>query len=134
MTAKACQDALDTLFQANAAVKAALGTPPRLFDAPVKMAAYPFAMWRRWETRPIDASGTPTQEHIATLELVSRQTGTQEARLALEALAACLSGPSPPAIGAKIILALPVYSDVMRANDGRTWLGILRLKVIAEPM
>jgi hypothetical protein len=133
MTAKACQDALDAAFKADSGVIAALGNPVRIYDAPVKMGAMPFALWRRWETRNVDASGGVTHEHVATLELVSKQTGASEARQAVAALAVCANGPVPVAVGAKIVLVLPVYSDVMRTSDGRSWLGIVRLKIIAEP-
>ena len=132
MTALACQQALEAAFKADPAVRFALGNPARIFDAPVKLAAYPFAVWRRWETRSADASGVATEEHIATLEVVCRQSGAEEARKAVAALAACASGPRPSASGARIVLVLPVYSDVMRAVDGRTWLGIVRLRIIAE--
>jgi hypothetical protein len=134
MTAKACQDALDSAFKADASVVAVLGNPARIYDAPVKMAALPFAVWRRWETRNIDASGVTTHEHIATLEVVSKQTGASEARAAVSALASRANGVAPDAIGARIVLVLPVYSDVMRAVDGKTWLGIVRLKIISEPL
>jgi Protein of unknown function (DUF3168) len=134
MTAKACQDALDIAFKADAAVIASLGNPARIYGAPVKMGAMPFAVWRRWETRNVDASGAPTHEHVATLEVVSKQTGADEARAAVAALAARASGLVPAAVGAKIVLVLPVYSDVMRSTDGRSWLGIVRLKIIAEPI
>lgn len=134
MTAKACQDALDSAFKADSTIRSVLGNPVRLYDAPVKMGAMPFAVWRRWETRTIDASDSLTHEHIATLEVVSKQTETAHARAAIAALMTCASGPAPSAIGAKIVLVLPVYSDVMRSVDGRSWLGILRLKIIAEPI
>jgi hypothetical protein len=133
MTAKACQEALEAAFKADTGVIAALGNPVRIYDAPVKMAALPFAVWRRFETRTLDSSGGITHEHIATLEVVCKQSGANEARLAVAAIAARASGPVPTAVGAKIILVLPVYSDVMRAVDGKTWLGIVRLKIIAEP-
>ena len=134
MTAKACQDALDVVFKADASVMAALGNPVHIYDAPIKMAPLPCAVWRRWETRHVDTSSVPTHEHVATLEVVSKQTGASEARAAIAALAARAAGQVPVALGAKIVLVLPVYSDVMRAVDGRSWLGILRLKVIAEPL
>ena len=133
MTAKACQDALDIMFKADPAVIAALGSPVRIYDAPVKMGPMPFAVWGRWETRNVDASGVATHEHIATLEIISKQTGAGEARAAVAALAARANGSVPIASGAKIVLVLPVYSDVMRSVDGRSWLGILRMKIIAEP-
>jgi hypothetical protein len=133
MSAKACQDALEVAFKADAEVVAALGNPARIYNAPVKMGAMPFAVWRRWETRHVDTSDVPTHEHVATLEVVSKLTGADEARAAVTALTARASGPVPVAIGAKIVLVLPVYSDVLRSTDGRSWLGIVRLKIIAEP-
>jgi hypothetical protein len=133
MTAKACQDALDGMFKADGGVIAALGNPVRIYDAPVRMAPLPFAVWRRWETRNVDTSGVPTQEHTATLEVVVKQTGAVDARAAVSALAARASGPVPVATSARIVLALPVYTDVMRSADGKAWLGIVRLKIIAEP-
>lgn len=134
MTAKACQDALDAVFKADAAVMTSLGNPARIYDAPVKMGAMPFAVWRRWETRNVDASSVSTHEHIATLEVISKQTGAAEARQAVAALAARASGPVPVSVGVKIVLILPVYTDVMRSSDGRSWLGIVRLKIIVEPI
>ena len=133
MSALACQEALTSAFQADGAVKAALGNPARIYDAPVKMGAWPFAVWRRWETRNVDASGVPTHEHLATLEVASKQTGATEARAAVAALAGRANETIPSAIGAKIILVLPIYTDVLRSADGRSWLGIIRLKIIAEP-
>jgi hypothetical protein len=133
MSALACQEALTAAFQADAAVKAALGNPARIYDTPVKMGAWPYAVWRRWETRNVDASSVPTNEHVATLEVASKQTGLNEARAAVAALAARANGPVPTAVGAKIILVLPIYTDVLRSADGRSWLGIIRLKIIAEP-
>jgi hypothetical protein len=133
MTAIACQDALDNAFKADAAVIASLGNPVRIYNAPVKMAAMPFAVWRRWETRNVDTSAVATHEHVATLEVVSKQTGADEARAAVAALAARANGPVPVAVGAKIVLVLPVYTDVLRSTDGRSWLGIVRMKIIAEP-
>jgi hypothetical protein len=120
------------MFRANPAVQAILGNPVRLVEAPVKLTAFPFALWRRWESKPIDASLVQSDEHIATLEVVCRQTGADVARQAIAALATCAAEARPNAVGARIVLILPLYSDVMRSADGRSWLGIVRLKIIAD--
>lgn len=132
MTARACQQALDALFRADPAVQAALGNPVRLLETPAKLTAYPFAFWRRWETRPADTSLVQSDEHIATLEVVCRQTGEAVAREAVAALATSANQARPEATGARIILVLPLYCDVLRSADGRSWLGIVRLKIIAD--
>jgi hypothetical protein len=132
MTARACQQALDALFRADPAVQAALGNPVRLLETPAKLTAYPFAFWRRWETKPTDTSLVQSDEHIATLEVVCRQTGEAVAREAVAALAMSANQARPQANGARIILVLPLYCDVLRSADGRSWLGIVRLKIIAD--
>ncbi|OYU78644.1 MAG: hypothetical protein CFE32_00585 [Alphaproteobacteria bacterium PA3] len=132
MTAIACQQALDAVFRANPAVQAVLGNPVRLVEAPVKLTAFPFAVWRRWESKPIDASLVQSDEHIGTLEVVCRQNGADVARQAIAALATCAAEAKPNAVGARIVLILPLYSDVMRSADGRSWLGIVRFKIIAD--
>ncbi|WP_395630589.1 DUF3168 domain-containing protein [Aquidulcibacter sp.] len=132
MTALACQQALEEVFRADSAVQAVLGNPVRLVEAPAKLTAFPFAVWRRWESRPIDASLVQSDEHIATIEVVCRQTGADIARQAVAALATCAAEARFNAVGAGIVLILPLYSDVMRSADGRSWFGILRLKIIAD--
>lgn len=132
MTSLACQQALDAAFRGDAGVQAVLGNPVRLHEAPIKLSAFPYAWWRRWETRPADSSGTKSEEHVATLEVVCRQTGVDVARAALEALAACASSARPTASGVRIVLILPVYCDVLRSADGRSWLGVLRIKILAD--
>ncbi|MCE2890342.1 MAG: DUF3168 domain-containing protein [Hyphomonadaceae bacterium] len=132
MSAAACQQALDAVFRADPAVQAVLGNPVRLIEAQVKLAAFPFAVWRRWETKPVDASLVQNDEHIATLEVVCRQTGAEIARQAVAALATCAAMAKPNPQGARIVLILPLYSDVMRSADARSWLGIVRLKIIAD--
>ncbi|MCA3692685.1 DUF3168 domain-containing protein [Aquidulcibacter sp.] len=132
MSATACQQALDAVFRADPTVQAALGNPVRLVEAPVKLTAYPFAIWRRWETKPIDSSLVQSDEHIATLEVVCRQNGAEVAREAVAALASCAAAARPNAIGARIVLILPLFCDVLRSADGRSWLGLVRLKIIAD--
>lgn len=132
MTALACQQALDAAFRADPAVQATLGNPVRLLDAPIKLAAYPFAWWRRWETKPADAAEVRGEEHVATLEVVSRQSGVEVARAAVEALSNCATSMRPAVVGVRIILVVPLYCDVLRSTDGRSWLGIVRLKIVAE--
>jgi len=132
MSAAACQQALDAVFRADPAVQAVLGNPVRLVEAPVKLAAYPFAFWRRWESKPVDASVVQSDEHIATLEVICRQPEAEIARQAVAALATCAAAAKPNPVGARIVLILPLYSDVMRSADGRSWLGIVRLKIIAD--
>jgi hypothetical protein len=131
MTAQATRLALTDAFGADAGVRAALGHPVRLSEAPPK-GALPAAVWRRWETRPLGASLSHTEEHTVTLEILTREAGVEQARAAVAALVAAANGLQPVSEQVRIILVLPVYSDVLRPSDQRGWYGIVRLKVIAE--
>lgn len=133
MTAVATRAALAAAFAADPGVRASLGHPVRLLEPPAK-GALPAAVWRRWETRHTAASLSPTDEHTITLEVVTREAGIDAARAAIAALsaAAATMRPTPPDV--HIVLVLPVYADVLRQADQRGWTGILRLKVIAEPI
>lgn len=134
MTAQACRAALEAAFAADPAVRAALGDPPRLVEAPGRDLPHPFAFWRRWETAPSGSSGADTESHTATLEIVTRQTGVEMARAAVGALVAAAGSMRPVSPEVRIILVLPVLADVMRGLDGRTWTGTVRLRIVAEPL
>lgn len=133
MTAAATRAALAVAFAADPGVQASLGNPVRLLDPPAR-GALPAAVWRRWETRPTGAGPGATDEHTITLEVVTREAGIEAARAAIAALTAAAASmrPTPPDV--HIVLVLPVYADVLRQADQRGWSGILRLKVIAEPI
>lgn len=133
MTAAATRAALAAALAADPGVQAVLGNPVRLSEPPPK-GALPCAVWRRWETRPAGASLSAAEEHTITLEVVSRETGVEVARDAVAALvrAASIMRPAPPDV--RLVLVVPVYSDVLRPSDQRGWYGLVRLKVIAEPV
>lgn len=133
MTAAATRAALTAAFAADPGVRASLGNPVRLLEPPAR-GALPAAVWRRWETRPAGASLAPSDEHTITLEVVTRETGIEAARAAIAALSAAAASMRPTSPDVHIVLVLPVYADVMRLADQRGWTGILRLKVIAEPI
>jgi hypothetical protein len=131
VTAEATRLALAEAFGADAGVRATLGHPVRLSEPPPR-GTLPAAVWRRWETRPFGPGPAPSEEHTVTLEILTREAGVDQARAAVSALVAAAHAMRPNSEQVRIILVLPVYSDVLRPSDQRGWYGIVRLKVIAE--
>lgn len=134
MSAAATKLALEVSMQESALIVASLGNPIRLYDAPIKQAAFPFAFWRRWESKPVAADYETAQEHIATIEVHCRNVGLTEAKAAVEAIQAWAANAKPVSDDVRITLLICSYADVFRAIDGRTFLGVVRLKIITEKL
>lgn len=134
MSANLTRLALEESLKQNPIVQSALGNPIRLYDAPVKTALWPFAVWRRWETKPAGGDYGTAQEHIATLEIVCKNTGITEARRTIEAIQNWAISAKPSNNDINIVLLMTAYSDVFRAVDGRNFYGVVRLKIISEAL
>ena len=132
MSATLTRLALEQSLGNDKGVQAVLGNPIRLFDAPVKQSAWPFAVWRRWESKPLGGDYDKAQEHIATLEIVCKNTGIDEARKCIEAVQNWAVNAKPSHADLNITLLMAAYADVFRAIDGRTFYGVVRLKIISE--
>ena len=61
-----------------------------------------------------------------------KNTGQEAAKKAVEAVAVWAQTAKPNVTGVNIAMLMCAYSDVFRAIDGRTFLGVVRLKIIAE--
>ena len=134
MSATATKQAIEASMAENTAITNTLGSPLRLFDAPIKQAAYPYAFWRRWETKPIAADFEAAQEHSATIEVHCRNVGLVEAKAAIEAIQTWAVNAKPMPVDVNITLLICTYADVFRAIDGRNFLGVVRFKIITEKL
>lgn len=135
MTGLATQAALDAAFKADATVQAVLGKPVRLYNGQGgKVASFPHALWRGWETRPADSAEVAADEHVVTLDVLSRAGAPYEAQDAATALARVCQRPPPLADTVRIIVMTPLSRDIIRPADGRGWVARLRIRVIAEAL
>jgi Protein of unknown function (DUF3168) len=128
----ALKNAIFNSMSQDDAIKALIGNPLRLYDPPIRHSAFPFVVWRRIETKPIAQDYSNAQEIIITLEIVSKSTGQDEAKKAVQAINKWAQSAKPIGDGVNIIMLMSAYSDVFRAIDGRTFFGVVRLKIIAE--
>ncbi len=122
----------------NPAVRFALGgtvdEPPRLYDAAPEDPVFPYLTYGALRSEDIGADATPLASHQMTLHLWSRYTGRAEVLSLLSQVSHALQADALSAAGdVSIRSAVAIYSDVLRAPDGRTQHGLLRLSFTTEP-
>ncbi len=130
--------AVHAVLQANPAVQYGLGgtsdVPPRLYDTAPEDPVYPYLTYGALRSEDIGADETALASHQMTLHVWSRYTGRAEVMALLGQLGHALD---PETLSAEAELAVrsttAVYSDVLRAPDGRTHHGLLRLSITTHP-
>jgi hypothetical protein len=127
----ALQKALIARLGDDAAVRALLGEPPRIWDAPPDRPALPYLLIGRSESRPVRAAGCGV-EHGLTLTVVSRFRGTEEAKAVLAALRMALTDAALAADGIRTVSLRPGFADVYPAPDGLRTFAVLRVRAVTE--
>ena len=136
---------LDATTALDAAITSALSTDPalsllvggRIYDVPPGKAIAPYLVIGRSEIRPL--GGTPpagageAQEIVLTLSLLSSSDGLEEAKAAAAATRDVLHNARLTLDGWRLIQLRVVFVDVYRGADGRTALGLIRLRAAVEP-
>lgn len=135
----------DAATALGAAIAAALSADPglallvagRIYDAAPPAATAPYLVIGRHEVRPL--GGTPpagsaeAQEIVLTLSVLSQAEGLSEARIAAAMTRDILHNASLTLDGWRLIQLRVVFLDVYRGADGRTALGLIRLRAAVEP-
>ena len=127
----ALQKALIARLGEDPRVRALLGDPPRIWDAPPDRPTFPYLLIGRSESRPVGAVGCGI-EHGLTLTVVSRFRGTEEAKAVLAALRVTLTDAALAADGVRTINLRPGFADVYPAPDGQRTFAVLRLRAVTE--
>ena len=135
--AESLAKAVHAVLRDNPAVRFALGgttdAPPRLYDAAPEDPVYPYLTYGALRSEEIGADDTPLASHQMTLHLWSRYMGRAEVLSLLSQTSHALQANALTAAGdIEIRSATAIYSDVLRAPDGRTQHGLLRLSFITQ--
>jgi hypothetical protein len=130
---RALATAVFAALAADSGVRAALGDPPRLYDAPPPDAAFPYAVLAAIETTDASAGQAPALAHVLTLHIWSRYAGRAEVLDALHVVRAALDDRPLSIFGRRLVVMSVLASEVLRAGDGLTVQGVLRLRAITEP-
>lgn len=126
----ALQKALYAALLADSGVRAELGDPPRIYDAPPESAAHPYAVLG--EARATRIAGHPSGvEHDIRIRIVSRYEGRREVKRALEAVVAALHDADPPLEGARLVGLRFLFADIFARGDG-VFEGLARFRAATE--
>lgn len=123
--------ALIAWLKADAALKALLGDPVRVWDEPPVEIAWPHLALGRAESRPVAADGGGV-EHRLTLTCVSRFAGAEEARAICAAVRARLDDAALVADGVRTVSLRITFTDVFRSADLKRTFGLMRLRAVTE--
>ncbi len=124
--------ALVAALKTDVGVQSVFGSPARVFEDEPLRPAYPHAFVNAHE---VTSSGSVLSDgavHRVTLVVRSRHGGRAEAREALGVLRDAIERATFSLSGQRVVLALAVYSDVMRSRNLRSFRGLLRLRIITE--
>ncbi len=126
------QQAVFAHLQQDTNVQNLLGQPVRLYDDPPPSPEFPFVSFGRHQSRELDGDVSPLIEHTFSLHVWSRYGGKAEGFRVLEALKASIGTVPQISNGHLIIGVRPIFSDVLRARDGRVFQVILRLRALSQ--
>lgn len=130
--------AVHAVLRDDPAVQYALGgengDPARLYDTAPEDPVYPYLTYGALRSEDNGADETPLASHQMTLHLWSRYAGRAEILGLLSKVTHALRKDElSRAAEVAVLSASTLYSDVLRASDGRTQHGLLRMSFVTEP-
>lgn len=129
----AFEAAVRAALTADAAMRALVGNPARVFEAEPDQPLYPFVTLGQTQSTPKDAAASQALEHALTVHVWARHGGKSEALAVLNAAREALHDRPLAVSGRRLVYLFAVFADVFRAPDQRTTHAVLRLKALTEP-
>lgn len=107
--------------------------PARLYDAAPEDPVFPYLTYGAMRSEDIGADATPLSAHQMTLHVWSRYAGRAEVLTLIRRVSTALTAEKLTAAGdIDVRSANPIYSDILRAPDGFTRHGVLRLSFTVQ--
>jgi len=120
--------AVHAALSANSHMQLILGNPARLYDSTPEDPIFPYLTYGPMRSVDIGGDETDLISHQMTLHIWSRYEGRAEVFASLNYIADALNLADLNAdADVTIVNVNPIYVDVMRAPDGRTMHGLLRM-------
>ena len=126
-------DAIAARLKADAALAPWLGTPARVWAEAPAQPTYPYALVERTQSRPLKADGGGA-EHRVTVRCVVQYGGVETARELTAAVREALDDAALALEAHALVSVRVAYADVFRASDGKSVLGLLRVRAVTEPL
>jgi hypothetical protein len=125
------QRAIYAHLKADAALKAEIGDPARLFDDPPAGAAFPYVTLGEAKTRGV-AGVDGALEHDVRLHVFSKYAGRAEVKRIMGAVYDALDEAALTLVGHSLVSIRFVFSDAFRRGDGETYQGVLRFRAVTQ--
>ena len=124
--------ALHSALSGDAAIKNALGDPARLYDFAPDDPVFPYLTYGPLRSEDISGDAAPMAAHTLTLHVWSRYGGRTQALEILGHMRRVIE-EDVTSDAAYIITAAVIFSDCLRAPDGRTTHGLMRVVIRTQP-
>ncbi len=128
----ALQDALYAALASSAALKALIGDPVRVFDHVPSETAFPYVEIGEVKAARFDSASRNGLDCTVTLNVWSRYQGRREAKQILDAIYAVLHDGTLSVAGNAHVLSAFIGAETKRDDDGLTYHGIARYRVIVQ--
>lgn len=128
LTAKALHNRLST----DLGVQNGLGDPPRLYDSAPEDPVFPYLTYGDLKCEDDSGDGVSRTLHKTSLHVWSRYAGRAEVLGILTQISAALNASPLSLEGGQEAVCVVPYVDVVRAKDGRTLHGLLRLNIYTQ--
>ena len=128
----ALQDALYAALSGSAALQALIGNPARVFDHVPDGTAFPYVEIGEVSARRFDSASRNGLDCTVTLNVWSRYRGRREAKQILDAIYAALHDGSLSIASNAHVLSAFLGAETKRDDDGLTYHGIARYRVILQ--
>ncbi len=125
-------EAIYAHVQQDLNVQGALGLPVRLYDELPPHPQFPFASFGRHQSKPIDDDPSGLIEQTLSLHIWSKYSGKSEAQEALHVFRGALQSIPSTMRDHTLVGLRIVFSDVLRAKDGRVFQAILRIRALTQ--
>lgn len=126
--ARALQIALSTDIN----VQALLGEVPRLYDHPPEDPIFPYVTYGPLRSQDKSGDEAELSGHIMTLHIWSRYGGRSETLSIIQALTGAIKSGAFDLGDIHLVRKSIVFTDIMRALDGLTMHGLMRLSFITD--
>ncbi|MBI1274206.1 MAG: DUF3168 domain-containing protein [Alphaproteobacteria bacterium] len=128
----AVQDAVYDLLAADGTVQGALGDPARIYDHVPPEATFPFLTLGDTDAEIYDSKNLTGMTQVILLHAWSRYRGRKEIKDILQALYGALHNASLSVSGASFVSCRFESASLLIDDDGMTYHGLARYRVITE--
>jgi hypothetical protein len=127
------QKAIFAALSGDAALRALVGDPPRIYDDPPGMSELPYVQIGEGTEADWSTATDVGAEHQLTIHVWSRAGGRMEARAILSAVYDTLHDAALTLEANRLVNLRFALSQVWREADGETYHGIARFRAVTEP-